>query len=123
MPSFASFYPLIVSSSLLFCSTAIQSAFVLIDGEEAQNFVAGLADNVGLESTRAARMVSAAVAARTRSRFLQAWVRFFYYFELNSFFAFGLLEAGYDIKNLNPSTKSIALIYFLFEAIISSLAL
>lgn len=54
-------------------STASQSAFVLIDGEEAQNFVAGLADNVGLESTRAARMVSAAVAARTRSRFLQAW--------------------------------------------------
>ncbi|XP_049370011.1 uncharacterized protein LOC125834905 [Solanum verrucosum] len=54
-------------------STAGQSAFVLIDGEEAQNFVAGLADNVGLESTRAARMVSAAVAARTRSRFLQAW--------------------------------------------------
>ncbi|KAL3329504.1 hypothetical protein AABB24_036537 [Solanum stoloniferum] len=54
-------------------STASQSAFLLIDGEEAQNFVAGLADNVGLESTRAARMVSAAVAARTRSRFLQAW--------------------------------------------------
>lgn len=54
-------------------STASQSSFVLIDGEEAQNFVAGLADNVGLESTRAARMVSAAVAARTRSRFLQAW--------------------------------------------------
>ncbi|OIT38809.1 hypothetical protein A4A49_32076 [Nicotiana attenuata] len=54
-------------------STANQSAFVLIGGEEAQNFIAGLADNVGLDNTRAARMVSAAVAARTRSRFLQAW--------------------------------------------------
>ncbi|KAF3673509.1 putative CMP-sialic acid transporter 2-like [Capsicum annuum] len=67
-------YRVAVDFVLNYCeSTASQSAFVLIDGEEAQKFVAGLADNVGLESTRAARMVSAAVAARTRSRFLQAW--------------------------------------------------
>lgn len=67
-------YRVAIDFILNYCeSTASQSAFVLIDGEEAQNFVAGLADNVGLENTRAARMVSAAVAARTRSRFLQAW--------------------------------------------------
>ncbi|MCD7447170.1 hypothetical protein HAX54_025516 [Datura stramonium] len=57
-------------------STASQSAFVLIDGEEAPNFVAGLADNVGLESTRAARMVSAAVAAMTRSKFCKLGLHF-----------------------------------------------
>lgn len=67
-------YRVAIDFILNYCeSTASQSAFVLIDGEEAQNFVAGLADNVGLENTRAARMVAAAVAARTRSRFLQAW--------------------------------------------------
>ncbi|PIN20557.1 hypothetical protein CDL12_06757 [Handroanthus impetiginosus] len=49
-------------------STAIQ-----IDGEDVWEFIAGLADNIGLESVRAARIVSAAVAARTRSRILQAW--------------------------------------------------
>ncbi|KAG5530884.1 hypothetical protein RHGRI_025736 [Rhododendron griersonianum] len=49
------------------------STSVQIDGEDARQFVAGLADNIGLENTRAARIVSAAVAARTRSCFLQAW--------------------------------------------------
>ncbi|KDP38719.1 hypothetical protein JCGZ_04072 [Jatropha curcas] len=44
-----------------------------IDGEDAQHFIVGLAKNIGLENIRAARMVSAAVAARTRSCFLQAW--------------------------------------------------
>ncbi|KAK4356757.1 hypothetical protein RND71_022367 [Anisodus tanguticus] len=67
-------YRMAIDFVLNYCeSIASQSASVLIDGEEAQNFVAGLAYNVGLESTRAGRMVSAAVAARTRSRFLQAW--------------------------------------------------
>jgi hypothetical protein len=47
---------------------------VEIDGEDAPQFVAGLAENIGLENIHAARIVSAAVAARTRSRFLQAWV-------------------------------------------------
>ncbi|KAK4433792.1 hypothetical protein Salat_0541900 [Sesamum alatum] len=49
-------------------STSIQ-----INGEDVREFIAGLADNIGLESAHAARMVSAAVAARTRSRILQAW--------------------------------------------------
>ncbi|XP_027165701.1 uncharacterized protein LOC113765664 isoform X1 [Coffea eugenioides] len=50
-----------------------QSAFINIDGEDVHHFIAGLAENIGLENSRASRMVSAAVAARTRSRFLQAW--------------------------------------------------
>ncbi|KAJ7957385.1 Phosphoribosylformylglycinamidine synthase [Quillaja saponaria] len=49
------------------------STFVDIDGEDARQFIAGLAENIGLESIRAVRIVSAAVAGRTRSRFLQAW--------------------------------------------------
>ncbi|XP_075484334.1 uncharacterized protein LOC142524297 isoform X1 [Primulina tabacum] len=49
------------------------STSVHINGEDARDFIAGLADNIGLENTRAARMVSAAVAAHTRSRILQAW--------------------------------------------------
>ncbi|KAI8537574.1 hypothetical protein RHMOL_Rhmol09G0034600 [Rhododendron molle] len=47
------------------------STSVQIDGEDARQFVAGLADNIGLENTRALRIVS---AARTQSCFLQAWV-------------------------------------------------
>lgn len=50
-------------------STSIQ-----INGEDVREFIAGLAVNIGLESAHAARMVSAAVAARTRARILQAWV-------------------------------------------------
>lgn len=50
------------------------SAFVQIIGEDAREFIAGLADNIVLEKDRAARMVTAAVAARTRSWLLQAWV-------------------------------------------------
>lgn len=46
---------------------------VQIDGEDARQFVAGFAENIGLENIDAARIVSAAVAARTRSWFLQAW--------------------------------------------------
>nr|XP_043632177.1 uncharacterized protein LOC122603517 [Erigeron canadensis] len=52
---------------------ASHSTFVQIDGEDAREFIAGLADNIGLESFRAARIVTAAVAARTRSWLLQAW--------------------------------------------------
>ncbi|KAK9201027.1 hypothetical protein WN944_016228 [Citrus x changshan-huyou] len=56
------------------CSRALSnSTTVEIDGEDAREFITGLADNIGLENIRAARMVSAAVAARTRSCFLQAW--------------------------------------------------
>ncbi|KAK4789738.1 hypothetical protein SAY86_017042 [Trapa natans] len=56
------------------CSRASgQSLPVQIDGEDACIFIAGLAENIGLENIRAARIVSAAVAARTRATFLQAW--------------------------------------------------
>ncbi|KAL5781064.1 hypothetical protein ACOSP7_006093 [Xanthoceras sorbifolium] len=69
-----SLYRTSVDFVLNVCSRAPSHATsVLIDGEDARHFVAGLADNIGLENSRAARMVSAAVAARTRSRFLQAW--------------------------------------------------
>ncbi|CAI0541190.1 unnamed protein product [Linum tenue] len=44
-----------------------------IDAEDVRQFIAGLADNIGLENIRAARIVSAGVAARTHSCFLQAW--------------------------------------------------
>ncbi|KAK3014901.1 hypothetical protein RJ639_010000 [Escallonia herrerae] len=60
-------------SAFFFCSMMKQSAFAQIDGEDPLEFIAGLADNIGLESIRAARMVAAAVAARTRSWLLQAW--------------------------------------------------
>lgn len=58
------------------CSAIVQidGENVQIDGEDVQQFISGLAENIGLENIRAARMVSAAVAARTRSWFLQAWV-------------------------------------------------
>ncbi|KAL8487408.1 hypothetical protein ACS0TY_023910 [Phlomoides rotata] len=46
---------------------------IQINGEDVREFVAGLADNIGLESAHASRMISAAVAARTRSKILQAW--------------------------------------------------
>ncbi|KAI4372762.1 hypothetical protein MLD38_010956 [Melastoma candidum] len=50
-----------------------QSVSVQIDGEDPRQFIAGLAESIGLEKMRAARIVSAAVAARTRSCFLQSW--------------------------------------------------
>lgn len=56
------------------CSISDISTSVHINGEDARDFIAGLAENIGLENTRAAKMVSAAVAAHTRSRILQAWV-------------------------------------------------
>lgn len=55
------------------CSAPSHSNNVLIDGEDARKFLAGLAENIGLDNIRAARMVSAGVAARTRFCFLQAW--------------------------------------------------
>nr|GMD99848.1 phosphoribosylformylglycinamidine synthase [Ipomoea batatas] len=69
-----SLYRTSVDYVLNYCeSTGNQPGFVQINGEDVQKFIAGLADNIALENTRAARMVSAAVAARTRSRLLQAW--------------------------------------------------
>lgn len=63
-------------ATFIFSSVPSPSAFVQIIGEDAREFIAGLADNIGLEKYRAARMVTAAVAARTRSWLLQAWVGF-----------------------------------------------
>lgn len=56
------------------CSSApTYSTSVHINGEDSQEFLAGFAENIGLENVRAATIVSAAVAARTRSCLLQAW--------------------------------------------------
>ncbi|KAM3702565.1 hypothetical protein ACJW31_04G035400 [Castanea mollissima] len=69
-----SFYRASVDFVLNVCSRApSHCTSVEVDGEDARQFVAGLAENIGLENIRAAIIVSAAVAARTRSRFLQAW--------------------------------------------------
>lgn len=69
-----SFYRASVDFVLNACSNVqCQPNLVQIDGEEARQFVCGLASNIGLDDSRAARIVCAAVAARTRSRFLQAW--------------------------------------------------
>ncbi|POO03375.1 phosphoribosylformylglycinamidine synthase [Trema orientale] len=69
-----SFYRTSVDYVLNVCGRApSHSSIIQIDGEDVRLFVAGLAENIGLENTRAGRIVSAAVAARTRSRFLQAW--------------------------------------------------
>ncbi|CAJ1977789.1 unnamed protein product [Sphenostylis stenocarpa] len=56
------------------CSRApTYSTSIDINGEDASQFLAGFAENIGLENVRAATIVSAAVAARTRSCLLQAW--------------------------------------------------
>ncbi|KAL4596892.1 hypothetical protein ACB092_12G196400 [Castanea dentata] len=69
-----SFYCASVDFVLNVCSRApSHCTSVQIDGEDARKIVAGLAENIGLENICAAIIVSAAVAARTRSRFLQAW--------------------------------------------------
>ncbi|KAG2296049.1 hypothetical protein Bca4012_002529 [Brassica carinata] len=69
-----SFYRTSVDFVLNACSRAPwESSSVEICSEDAREFIAGLAENIGLAKIDAARMVSAAVAARTRSWFLQAW--------------------------------------------------
>ncbi|XP_022767864.1 uncharacterized protein LOC111312116 isoform X2 [Durio zibethinus] len=55
------------------CRVPSHSTCVQIDGEDARQFLSGLAENIGLDNIRASRMVSAGVAARTRLGFLQAW--------------------------------------------------
>ncbi|GMN63517.1 hypothetical protein TIFTF001_032582 [Ficus carica] len=69
-------FPVCVSSYVEYAGhqeSPSHSSFVQIDGEDIRQFIAGLAENIMLENTRAARIVTAAVAARTRSLFLQAW--------------------------------------------------
>jgi hypothetical protein len=53
---------------------SIGSLSLEFGSEEPTHFIAGLANNIGLGAERAATMVIAAVAARTRAGFLQAWV-------------------------------------------------
>ncbi|XP_042467946.1 uncharacterized protein LOC122051073 isoform X2 [Zingiber officinale] len=69
-----SFYRASVDFVLNCCSRAIiPSEKPQVGDEDARQFIAGLADNIGLTNSRAATLVSAAVAARTRSCFLQCW--------------------------------------------------
>lgn len=70
----------LVVTYLGICRTPIYPHLILINGEDGPNFVAGLAEDIGIENVRAARIVSAAVAARMRSYFLQAWVNIFIIF-------------------------------------------
>ncbi|GAB2265592.1 hypothetical protein Dimus_000631 [Dionaea muscipula] len=66
-----SFYRLAVDFVVNTCCKASSSTEV--DSEDPRSFLAGLADNVGLLSTRAAIIVAAVVAAWTQLWFLQAW--------------------------------------------------
>ncbi|KAK8617318.1 hypothetical protein V6N13_080235 [Hibiscus sabdariffa] len=69
-----SLYRVAVELVLNVCCRALsQTTDVRIDGEDARQFLAGLAKNIGLDNIRASRMASAGVAARTRLCFLQAW--------------------------------------------------
>ncbi|KAI4334743.1 hypothetical protein L6164_013455 [Bauhinia variegata] len=69
-----SLYRASVNFILNICNRAPSySTSIEINGEDARQFVAGFAENIGLENVRAATIVSAAVAACTRSSFLQAW--------------------------------------------------
>ncbi|XP_050373439.1 uncharacterized protein LOC126791079 [Argentina anserina] len=69
-----SLYRVSVDFALNVCSRApSDSEGVEIEGEDVRQFIAGLAENIGLQNVRAGQIVSAAVAARTRSCFLQAW--------------------------------------------------
>ncbi|XP_064937847.1 uncharacterized protein LOC135592364 isoform X1 [Musa acuminata AAA Group] len=69
-----SFYRASVDFVLNSCSRAIiPSDKPQIGGEDVRQFIAGLAVNIGLTNSRAITLVSAAVAARTRSCFLQCW--------------------------------------------------
>eukprot|EP01018_Ginkgo_biloba_P031649 Gb_22828 [translate_table: standard] len=69
-----SFYRAAIGFVLAACSSFTGgSSLAQISGEEATRFIAGLAGNIGIKADRAATMVNAAVAAQTRSTFLQAW--------------------------------------------------
>ncbi|PKA66698.1 hypothetical protein AXF42_Ash003353 [Apostasia shenzhenica] len=69
-----SFYRAAVEFVLNFCTRVrLPGTAVEIDGEEVKQFICGLAENIGLDNPRAARLICAAVAARTRSSFLQSW--------------------------------------------------
>nr|CAD1837010.1 unnamed protein product [Ananas comosus var. bracteatus] len=67
-----SFYRTAVDFVLDACSRAVQPIDkIQINGEEPRIFISGLAHDIGLQNTRAATLIRAAVAARTRACFLQ----------------------------------------------------
>ncbi|GAB2233310.1 hypothetical protein Droror1_Dr00002530 [Drosera rotundifolia] len=66
-----SFYRLAVEFVLTMCSKV--NTFSQLVDEDPRSFLVGLADNIGLSSSRASVIVAAVVAARTRLWFLQAW--------------------------------------------------
>ncbi|XP_057823906.2 uncharacterized protein LOC131036109 [Cryptomeria japonica] len=69
-----SLYRAAIDFVLTTCSSSPHgSSSPQIGGEEAARFLSGLAENIGIKADRAAIMVNAAVASRTRSSFLQAW--------------------------------------------------
>ncbi|XP_020111577.1 uncharacterized protein LOC109726414 isoform X1 [Ananas comosus] len=69
-----SFYRTAVDFVLDACSRAVQPIDkIQINGEEPRIFISGLAHDIGLQNTRAATLIRAAVAARTRACFLQCW--------------------------------------------------
>ncbi|BBN05681.1 hypothetical protein MPTK1_3g15130 [Marchantia polymorpha subsp. ruderalis] len=66
------FYRAAINYVLLACCSDTGDASISDFGsEDGVSFIAGLASNIGLEDDRAATMVNAAVAARTRAGFLQ----------------------------------------------------
>ncbi|KAI5071580.1 hypothetical protein GOP47_0013831 [Adiantum capillus-veneris] len=67
-----SFYRAAVNMALSSCGRSGNLGMDL-GGEKAPDFLAGLASSIHLDAERAAIMVNAAIAARTRSTFLQAW--------------------------------------------------
>lgn len=63
-----------ISFVLNVCSRVRQpGSTVQINGEEVKQFICGFAENIGLDNLRAAKLICAAVAARSRSCFLQSW--------------------------------------------------
>ncbi|EPS65535.1 hypothetical protein M569_09246, partial [Genlisea aurea] len=69
-----SLYRVSVNFTLNYCEGTLKEfASIQIGDEGAREFVAGLADNIGINAIQASRMVSGAVAARTHSKILQAW--------------------------------------------------
>jgi hypothetical protein len=50
-----------------------------LNGEDPREFLAGLASNIGLDKFRAATLVCASIATRTRTCFLQCWVWIYLY--------------------------------------------
>lgn len=69
-----SFYRAAINFVLTICGSASEfRKSIQIDGEDVYRFLAGLADNVELKTERAMVLLRGAIAAKTRSCFLQAW--------------------------------------------------